>query len=196
MRRSLAATAVLLALTVPLPARAATWDIDPVHTGVRFKVRHLMVSNVRGTFGKVSGTVQYDEKDFTKASADITIDAASIDTGVAKRDQDLKGPDFLDVARYPTLTFKSRRVEATAGGGLRMIGDLAIHGVTREAALDIDRPAPAIKDPWGKTRMGGAATLKIDRKDFGLTYSKTLETGGLIVGDEVAIDIDVEIVRR
>jgi polyisoprenoid-binding protein YceI len=189
------ATAVLC-LTVPGLLQAAPWEFDPDHTGVHFKVRHLMVSSVRGEFEKVSGKIVYDETDVTKSSADITIDAASINTRVAKRDDDLRSPNFLDVAKYPTITFKSRRVEKTGDGTLKMTGDLTIHGVTKQVVLNVEGPAPASKDPWGNTRVGGTATTKINRKDFGLTWNKALETGGVMVGDEVEITIDVEIYKK
>ena len=195
MRRA-AMVAAVLCLAVPGIALAAPWEFDPAHTGVQFKVRHLMVSSVRGDFEKVSGKVVYDESDVTKSTADITIEAASINTRVAKRDEHLRSPDFLDVAKYPTITYKSKKVEKAGDGKLKMTGDLTIKGVTREAVLDIEGPTPAIKDMQGNTRVGGSATTKINRKDFGLTWNKALETGGVVVGDEVDITIDVEIYRK
>jgi len=194
--RRLATLAGVLCLAAPGLAFSAPWEFDPAHTGVQFKVRHLMVSSVRGDFEKLSGKITYDEADVTKSTAEITIDAASINTGVAKRDEDLRGPDFLDVAKYPTITFKSKKVEKAGAGALKMTGDITIHGVTKEVVLSIEGPTPPIKDPWGNTRVGGSATTRINRKDFGLTYNKVLEAGGALVGDEVDITIDMEIFRK
>ena len=194
--RKPAVFAMLFCLAAPGLALSAPWEFDPVHTGVHFKVRHLMVSHVRGDFEKVSGTIRYDESDITKSTADITIDAASINTRDAKRDADLRNPDFLDVAKFPTITFKSKKVEKAGDGRLNMTGDLTIKGVTREVVLAIEGPTAPAKDPWGNQRVGGAATTRINRKDFGLTWNKPLETGGVLVGDEVDITIDIEIVRK
>ncbi len=182
-------------LALPAAVPAGTWELDTAHTGVHFKVRHLMVSYVRGDFEKISGRIVYDEKDISRSSADITIGAASINTRVAKRDDHLRSPDFLDAAKYPVITFKSKRVEKAGDGRLKMTGDLTIRGVTREVVLDVQGPAPPIKDLEGKTRVGGSASTKIDRKDFGLTWNKAIESGGVVVGDEVEITIDVEVVK-
>jgi len=196
MRRRMLLVAAALLFAAPGLLHAGSWEFDPDHTGVHFKVRHLMVSSVRGEFEKVTGKIVYDESDVTKSTADITIDAASVNTRVAKRDADLRSPNFLDVAKHPTITFRSKRVEKTGNGTLKMTGDLTIHGVTKEVVLDIDGPTPAVKDPWGNVRVGGHATTKIQRKDFGLTWNKAIETGGVVVGDEVEITIDVEIYRK
>jgi len=196
MRRTAILAAAVLCLTVPGLLHAAPWEFDPDHTGVHFKVRHLMVSSVRGEFEKATGKIVYDEADVTKSTADITIDAASINTRVAKRDEPLRSPDFLDVAKYPTIAFKSRRVEKTGNGTMRMTGDLTLHGVTKEVILTVEGPTPAIKDPMGNNRVGGQATTKIHRKEFGLLWNKALETGGVVVGDEVEITIDVEIYKK
>ena len=187
---------VVFCLAVPGLVLAAAWEFDPSHTGVHFKVRHLMVSHVRGDFEKFTGMITYDESDVTKSTADITIEAASINTRVAKRDEHLRSPDFLDVAKYPAITFKSKKVEKAGDGRLKVTGDLTIKGVTREAVLDVEGPTPAIKDPQGNTRVGGSATTKINRKDFGLTWQKVLEAGGVTVGDDVDITIDLEIFRK
>jgi len=196
MRRRMLLAAAVLCLVAPGLLHAAPWEFDPAHTGVHFKVRHLMVSSVRGEFEKVSGKIVYDEADVTKSTADITIDAASVNTRVAKRDADLRSPNFLDVAKYPTIAFKSKRVEKAGNGTLKMTGDLTIRGVTKEVALAGEGPTPAIKDPGGDLRVGGQATTKINRKDFGLLWNKTLDSGGVAVGDEVEISIDVEIYRK
>ncbi len=194
--RKLAILAAAFFLAVPVLASSTPWELDPAHTGVHFKVRHLMVSSVRGDFEKISAKIVYDEADITKSSADITIDAASIDTRVAKRDDHLRSPDFLDVANHPTITFKSKRVEKAGDGTLKMTGDLTIRGVTRETVLSVEGPTPAVKDPMGNLRIGGQATTKINRKDFGLVWNKTLEAGGVVVGDEIDIAIDLEIYRK
>jgi polyisoprenoid-binding protein YceI len=196
MRRRIILAAAVLCLVAPGLLHAAPWEFDPAHTGVQFKVRHLMVSSVRGDFEKVSGKIVYDEADVTKSSADITIDTGSINTRVAKRDEHLRSPDFLDAAKYPAITFKSKRVEKSGSGTLKMTGDLTIRGVTKEVALTVEGPTPAIKDMQGNARVGGQATTKIGRKDFGLVWNKVLETGGAVVGDEVEITIDVEIFRK
>ena len=196
MRRPVLLAAAVLCLVAPGLLHAAPWEFDPDHTGVHFKVRHLMVSSVRGEFEKVTGKIVYDEADVTKSAADITIDTASISTRLAKRDEHLRGPDFLDVAKYPAITFKSKRVEKAGNGTLKMTGDLTIRGVTKEVVLAVEGPTPAIKDPWGNRRVGGQATAKIHRKDFGLVWNEALETGGVVVGDEVEITIDMEIYRK
>jgi polyisoprenoid-binding protein YceI len=177
-------------------AQAATFEIDPVHTTVQFAVRHMMVSNVRGTFGKVSGTVNLDETDPTKSSVEATIDASSIDTREPKRDTHLKSPDFLDVAKYPTITFKSKRVTKVADDKYQVAGDLTIHGVTKEVVLDVDGSPHTVTDPMGNVKTGGSAHTKINRKDFGITWSKSLDGGGIMVGDDVDITIDVELAQK
>ena len=196
MRRRILLVSAVLCLVAPGLLHAAPWEFDPAHTGVQFKVQHLMVSSVRGDFEKVSGKIVYDEADVTKSSADITIDTGSINTRVAKRDEHLRSPDFLDTAKYPAITFKSKQVEKSGSGTLKMTGDLTIRGVTKEVALTVEGPTPAIKDMQGNARVGGQATTKISRKDFGLVWNKVLETGGAVVGDEVEITIDVEIFRK
>jgi polyisoprenoid-binding protein YceI len=196
MRRQIILAAAVLCLVGPGLLHAAPWEFDPAHTGVHFKVRHLMISSVRGEFEKVTGKIVYDEADVTKSSADITIDTATINTRVAKRDEHLRSPDFLDVAKYPAITFKSKRVEKGGNGTLKMTGDLTIRGVTKEVVLTVEGPTPAIKDMQGNARVGGQATTKIQRKDFGLVWNKALETGGVVVGDDVDITIDVEIYKK
>jgi len=187
---------IVVALGLPSLARAATWTLDPAHTSVQFSVRHLMVSTVRGAFGKLTGTVQVDEKDLTRSKIQATIDAASIDTRIEKRDAHLKSPDFLDVAKYPTITFVSKKIEQGDPGHFKVTGDLTLHGVTREVSLDVEGPTPEIKDPSGKVRAGAQATTKINRKDFGVTWNLALEAGGVAVSDEVTITIDVEATKE
>jgi polyisoprenoid-binding protein YceI len=188
VRRLLIAAAVALSA----PALAATWQIDPAHSNVSFSVRHMMVSNVRGEFTKVSGTVEGDEKTPTQAVINATIDAGSINTREEKRDTHLKSADFLDVAKFPTITFRSKKIEPSGTGQFKVTGDLTLHAVTKEVVLDVSDVTPPIKDPMGKTRAGAHASTKIDRKDFGINWSKTMDGGGLLVGDDVNISIDVE----
>jgi len=180
---------------VPTLAFASTWNIDADHSSIGFKVRHLMVSNVKGVFGKVAGVVHVDDKDITKSSATATIDTTSIDTGVAKRDAHLKSPDFLDVAQFPTMTFVSTRVVKSGDDRLKVTGDLTLHGVTRPVVLDVEGLSPEIKDPMGNIRRGASASTRINRKDFGLTWNKALEAGGVAVGEEVGINIELELVK-
>jgi polyisoprenoid-binding protein YceI len=180
------------------PERAATWNVDTTHANAGFKVRHLMVSHVRGHLGPVTGTVFIDEQDLTRSRVDVSIDARGIDSREPKRDEHLRSADFLDVANHPTITFRSSRVEAPSGahGDLRVTGDLTIRGVTHPVTLEVD-PLPApIQDPWGNTRRGVSARARISRKEWGLTWNLALEAGGVVVGDEVAIEIDAEITAQ
>ena len=172
-----------------------TWNIDPVHTMAEFKVRHMMITNVKGHFTGVTGMLTLDERDITKSHVEASIDAASINTREADRDTHLKSADFLDVEKFPKLTFTSTRVTRTGDGELQVEGDLTIHGVTRKVTFAVEGPTPPGKDPWGNTRIGLTATTKINRKDFGLTWNAALETGGILVGDEVTITFDVEAIK-
>jgi polyisoprenoid-binding protein YceI len=181
------------ALAAPSLARASAFDIDTAHSAASFSVRHLMVSNVRGDFGKVTGTVDWDGK---AGSVEATIDVSSINTRDEKRDGHLKSPDFFDVAKFPTITFKSTKIAADGKGKLKITGDLTIHGVTKSVVLNVEGPTAESKDPWGNTKIGAAATTKINRKDFGLGWNKALETGGVVVGDEVSITIDLELNKK
>jgi polyisoprenoid-binding protein YceI len=176
-------------------AQTATWNIDPAHSTAQFTVRHLGISNVTGSFTKVSGAVELDDKDIAKSQISASIDVNSVDTRVEMRDKDLKSPNFFDVEKYPTIEFKSKKI-TNGGGKLQLIGDLTIHGTTREVTLDVDGPTPALTDPWGNWRRGISATTSINRKDFNLTYNKLLGTGEAMVGDTVKIQIDAEIVKK
>lgn len=178
-----------IALAVPAFAETDTWQFDPNHSSAQFAVRHMAISTVRGAFTKISGTVQYDAADVSKSSVDVTIDAASVDTRVEKRDNDLRGASFFDVAKYPTITFKSKRVESAGQGKLKVTGDLTIHGTTKDVVLDIDGPTDAAKDPRGNMHMGASATTKVNRKDFGVSGYPA------VVGDDVAITIDAEMMK-
>ena len=170
-------------------AEPQTWQIDPAHSAAQFSVRHLAISTVRGAFEKTSGTVVYDSTDLSKTSIDASIDTASVNTRIQMRDNDLKGPNFFDVTKFPTITFKSKKVESAGQGKLRVTGDLTIHGVTKEAVLDVDGPSAAIKDPYGNSRMGASASTKINRKDFGVNGASTA------VGDEIEIVLDIEMIQ-
>jgi polyisoprenoid-binding protein YceI len=182
--------------TLATPALAATWTLDPPHSNVQFSVRHMMLSNVRGEFTKVSGTVEGDPGAPAAATISATIDAASINTREPKRDEHLKSADFLDVAQFPTITFKSKRIEPAGSGKFKVTGDLTLHGVTKEVVLDVSDLTPPVKDPMGKTRAGATASTKIDRKDFGVNWSKAMDNGGLVVGNDITITIDVEATQQ
>ncbi len=171
------------------------WEIDSGHSGIHFSVRHMVIAKVRGQFSRWSGTVVAEDGDFSRAAVRVVIDASSIETGVADRDGHLKSPDFLDVAKYPEVVFESKRVEKLSDEHLRIIGDLSIHGVTREVALDAEFAGQA-NDPWGNERAGFAAKTSIDRKDFGLTWNQLLETGGVLVGERIDIEVEVEAVKQ
>jgi len=170
------------------------WNIDTVHSGINFSVRHMVVSKVRGRFTKYSGTLAIDDADLTRSTVEATIDAASIDTGTPQRDGHLRSPDFLDAERFPELRFRSTRVEKVGGDRFRVVGALTIRDVTREVALDVEYGGRA-KDPWGNERAGFVARTSFDRKDFGLHWNQVLEAGGVLVGDRVDIDLEVEAVR-
>jgi len=178
-------------VTIPTPGK---FDIDPAHTRVGFVAKHLMVSKVRGGFTKTSGTIVIAE-DPLQSHVEVDIDAASIDTGVADRDGHLKSPDFLHVEQWPSLTFKSTRVAGFSGGEFKLVGDLTIRDVTREVELDVEFEGHA-KSPWGQEVIGFSATTEIDREDFGITWNQALETGGVLVGKKVKIEIGAEGVRQ
>jgi len=172
-----------------------TYQIDPAHTAAHFSVRHMMISNVRGEFTKVSGTVKFDAENPQNSSVEAVIDTASIGTRDPQRDAHLKSADFLDVEKHPEITFRSESVEPE-DGELRVKGALTIHGVTREVVLNVEGPTPEHKDPWGGLRIGATASVKIRRKDFGLGWNVALEAGGVLVGEEIKISIDIEAVRQ
>jgi len=191
------------ASTLPAPVASAsapttTWDIDTAHATAGFKVRHLMLAHVRGHLGPVTGTVLIDERDLSRSRVDVSIDARGIDSREQKRDEHLRSADFLDVANHPTVTFRSTRVEAPRGlaGDLRVTGDLTIRGVTRPVTLEVEALPPTVKDPWGNARRGVSARGRINRKDWGLEWNMALEAGGVVVGDEVALEIEAELVAR
>ena len=176
-------------------AKTSTWNIDPAHSVAEFKVKHMMISNVKGQFTKVSGVLTLDESNLGKSRVDAVIEAASIQTHDAQRDAHLKSADFFDVEKFPTLSFKSTNINVLREGELTVEGDLTIRGVTRKVVFSVEGPTPPAKDPWGNTRIAVSATTKINRKDFGLTWNAALETGGILVGDEVTITLDVQFIK-
>ena len=170
-------------------AETQTWQIDPMHTAAQFSVRHMGISTVRGIFEKTSGTVTFDPANPSSAVIDVTIDANTVNTRVDRRDNDLRSANFFDSAKFPAITFKSKRVEPAGAGKLKITGDLTIHGVTKEVVLDVDGPSAAISDPMGNSRMGASASTKISRKDFGVNGAAAM------VGDEIEIVLDVEMIK-
>jgi polyisoprenoid-binding protein YceI len=188
--------ALAAVLTLPATAASTTWQIDPAHTAAQFAVKHLMISTVRGQFKGVTGTVNWDDQDITQSTVDVTIDAKTVDTSEPKRDDDLKSDKFFEVAKYPTITFKSKKVEAVSAGKLKVTGDLTIHGVTKEVVLDVEGPTAPIKDPWGNTRVALNATTKVNRQDYGVKWNANIDGGGVVVGDDVNITIDLEMIKK
>ena len=171
-----------------------TWQLDPAHSNVEFAVKHLMIATVRGRFGNVSGSVQVDESNPLSAKIDVTIDPASIDTRQEQRDAHLRSPDFFDVAQYPNIRFVGKRLEGDPADEFRIIGDLTIRGVTKEIAVNVTNEGQGI-DPWGNLRAGFSASAKIDRREFGLTWNQALETGGVVVANEIKVSVDAELFR-
>ncbi len=169
------------------------WNIDPSHSTAEFTVRHLMITNVKGRFGKLEGSVNYDPERPEATTIEATIDATSIDTRDEKRDAHLRSADFFDVEKNPTLTFKSKRVKKT-DDGFEAVGDLTMHGITKEVTLEVEGPSEVTKDPWGNQRIGASATTKVNRKDWGLNWNAALETGGVLVGEQVKITLEVSLV--
>jgi polyisoprenoid-binding protein YceI len=174
--------------------QAQTWNIDQAHSAAHFAVRHMMVSTVRGDMGKITGTVIFDPSKPEAGSIEATIDVNGIDTREPGRDTHLRSADFFDAAKYPTITFRSKKIEAVPGGGYKVTGDLTMKGVMKEVVLDVEPLRPAIRDQRGATRTGTAATTKLNRQDYGVTWNRTLDGGGLVVSDDVAVTIDVELV--
>ena len=189
MYRFAAILVATVALAASATAQAGTWQIDPNHSSAQFSVKHLGVSTVRGAFMKVSGSAKHDASDPSKDTLEATIEANSVDTRVAMRDNDLRSPNFLDVEKYPTITFHSKQTKVVGAGKLQISGDLTIHGVTKEVVLDVDGPSAPIKDPWGNMRIGASASTKINRRDFGVNGAPGA------VGDELTITIDAELTQ-
>jgi polyisoprenoid-binding protein YceI len=194
--KRIARIAAVLALALPGLALGATstWQLDPAHTHAIFGVRHLVITTVKGEFGKTTGTLVLDEADVTKSKVEAAIDVTTLNTREPKRDEHLRSPDFFDVAKHPTMTFKSTKVEKAGEGKIKVTGDLTLRGVTKSVTLDVAGPTKEIKDPWGNAKRGVSATGKINRKDFGLNWSKAIEAGP-VVGDEVTIEIESELAK-
>lgn len=195
MKRLLAIVAVTSVL-FPMSAVATEYELDPAHSQVSFTVKHMVISTVRGEFGKVSGTVSYDPKKPQATTVDVAIETASLSTREENRDNHLKGPDFFDAEKNPTITFKSKKVEAAGKGKLKVSGDLTIRGVTKPATLTVVGPSPEVKSPFGKTVMAASATSSVNRKDYGMVWNKTMDNGGLLVGEDVNIEINAELVKK
>jgi len=191
-RRSLVAALVFLASATA--AQAQSWTIDPAHSAAHFAVRHMMVATVRGDMGKITGSVAFDPAKPAAAAVEAIIDVTGIDTREPGRDRHLKSADFFDVEQFPTATFRSKTIAPAAAGGFKLTGDLTMRGVTKEVVLDVEALRPAIKDQRGTSRTGTTATTRINRQEFGLTWSRALDGGGVVVGDEVSITIDIELV--
>jgi polyisoprenoid-binding protein YceI len=182
--------------TASQSTKPTKWQIDPAHSAAHFSVRHLMISNVRGEFTKLSGSALLNPADLAKSTVEITIEAASVNTREPQRDEHLRSADFFDVVNHPTLTFRSKRVEALGAENFKLTGDLTIRGVTKEVTFDVEGPTAPVKDPWGNIRAGVAASAKINRKDFGVAFNALTETGGLVVGDEVKITVEAELIQQ
>ena len=181
--------------TSPATPAVTTWNIDPAHSAAEFKVKHMMISNVKGKFSGLSGALSLDEADVTRSSVNASIPVATINTGDAQRDGHLKSADFFDAEKFPALAFTSTAVKRAGDDELAVTGNLTMHGVTKTVTFAVEGPSPAAKDPWGNLRVGLSATAKINRKDFGLTWNSALETGGVLVGEEVTISLDVEFIK-
>lgn len=195
MARGYLLIASILVLTSAQAAPAESWKIDPAHSAAEFSIKHMMISTVRGQFSKVSGTIDYDPKNPKDAKVEAVIDVASVDTREPKRDDHLRSADFFDTQKFPTMTFKSTRVIEATSGKLKLAGDLTLHGVTKEVTLDVDGPSAPITDPRGNTKIGASATATINRKDFGVSWNKAMDNGGMMLGEDVPITIDVELVK-
>ena len=196
IRRFAAAAILTAAFAFQASAATTTWKIDPAHTAAQFAVKHMMISTVRGEFKGVTGTIVWDDQDVSKSTVDVTIDAKTVNTGEEKRDQDLRSANFFEVDKYPTLTFKSKKVESAGAGKLKVTGDLTMHGVTKEVVLEVEGPSAAVKDPWGNTRSAAGATTKLNRQDFGVKWNANLDGGGVVVSDTVTITIDLEMTKQ
>jgi polyisoprenoid-binding protein YceI len=182
-------------MSTAVQSQTSTWNIDPRHSTADFKVKHMMISNVKGRFSGFQGVLVLDEADVTKSRVEVSLDATSVNTDEPKRDTHLKSADFFHVEKFPELSFKSTRIARAADGELAVTGDLTVHGVTRSVVFAVEGPSAPAKDPWGSMRVGLSATAKINRRDFGLTWNAALETGGILVGDDVTITLDVQFIK-
>lgn len=177
-------------------SKPTQWVIDPAHSAAHFSVRHLMISNVRGEFSKLSGNVSIDPVDPARSSVEVSLDTTSVNTREPQRDEHLRSADFFDVANHPAIKFKSKKTVAAGPDRYKLTGDLTIRGVTKEVTFDVEGPTPSVKDPWGNVRAGVTASTKINRKDFGLTWNALTEAGGVVVGDEISVTIEAELIQK
>ncbi len=184
-----------MSATATSPTGTTTWNVDPVHSTAEFRVKHMMISNVRGQFTGITGKLTYDPSDATRSHVEASIDVATIDTRDPQRDTHLKSPDFFDAEKFPALTFTSSKVTRKSDGALAVSGPLTIHGISKDVEFEVEGPTPPVKDPWGNTRIGIVAKTKIDRRDYGLTFNAALETGGVLVGEDVHITLELEFVQ-
>jgi polyisoprenoid-binding protein YceI len=184
-----------MSTTPSAPGTVTTWNLDPAHSLAEFKVKHMMISNVKGSFSGLSGTLKLDETDYTHSSVDVSVPVSTLGTGDEKRDGHLKSADFFDAETYPTMTFKSTNIDSKGGADYAVTGDLTIHGVTKAVTLIAEDVSVPSKDPWGNQRIGLSASTKINRKDFGLSWNSALETGGVLVGEEVTISLEVQFIK-
>lgn len=187
--------AIQMATSTQSPASITTWKLDPAHSSADFKVKHMMISNVKGSFTGLSGNLYENPADPTLSTVEASIDIATITTGDSQRDAHLKSADFFDATQYPTMTFKSTSVKPNGDGGYNVTGDLTLHGATRQQVFVVEGPSTPAKDPWGNTRIGLSATAKISRKDYGLTWNAPLETGGILVGEDVHITLEAQFIK-
>lgn len=184
-----------MSVAASTPAGVTAWNIDPVHSTAEFRVKHMMIANVRGQFTGVTGKLTWNPADLAQSAVEASIDVTTIDTRDPQRDTHLKGPDFFDAEKFPTMAFRSTRATRKGNGALAVAGSLTIHGVTREIEFAVEGPTPPVKDPWGNIRLGVTATTTIDRREFGLKFNAPLETGGVLVGEEVHIGLELEFVQ-
>ena len=196
MKRSILTGLIIVVLSFSVFASESAWQIDPDHSNLQFKIQHLTVSNVKGTFTKAKGVVIIDNQNISNSKVDLTIDAASINTNQVKRDEHLRSPDFFNVAKFPMITFVSKKVTQAGANRLKVTGHLTIRDITREVVVDVEGPTREVKDPGGNFRRGATGTTRINRKDFGVSWNKVLDTGGLVVGEEVDITAEIELVRK
>jgi polyisoprenoid-binding protein YceI len=184
-----------MSTTATNPAAVTTWKLDPAHSAAEFKVKHMMISNVKGSFSGLSGDLTLHEPDHTLTRVDASVDVATVSTGDAQRDSHLKSAEFFDAEKFPTMTFKSTKVVSEGGGDFAVTGDLTLHGVTKSVTFDVEGLSAPAKDPWGNTRVGLSAKTKVNRKDFGLSWNAALETGGVLVGEDIAISLEVQFIK-
>jgi polyisoprenoid-binding protein YceI len=184
-----------MSTTTSAPGTVTTWNLDPAHSVAEFKVKHMMISNVKGSFSGLSGSLHLDESDYTRSSAEASIPLATLSTGDVQRDGHLKSADFFDAEKFPTLTFKTTNIDSTGGADYAVTGDLTLHGITKSVTFAVEDLSEPSKDPWGNHRIGLSASTKIKRKDFGLTWNSALESGGVLVGEDVTINLEVQFIK-